>query len=346
MIKISVVIAAYNAEKFIRKAVESAVHFQEVNEVVLVEDGSTDNTLNVCKQLKEEYDKIKLYLHPNNINKGAGASWNLGIKNATCEYITFLGADDYYLSNRFDAEKGIFYHNADADGVYGALGVHYYSNDGKDKFKKRFSRELTTVNKVIPPAELKYILLDMSKTYMGYFSLNSLTVKKSLVEKIGYFNEKLRLHQDSVLIVKLAFLGTLVPGSIKVPVAIRGVHDGNRITSSDHDYNSEFLQYFELEKWMDLNIIGEEKAKRCIRKERLVYQLLKKDGNKLFKISELIRLFINEPYLFYVDRDFNRLIKSVFGNILPVKVSVRLKKMMFHVILRKRINKWNDYLYH
>ena len=52
MKKISVVIPAYNAEKLIRKAVESTLQFEEVEEVLLVEDGSPDNTFEICKQLK------------------------------------------------------------------------------------------------------------------------------------------------------------------------------------------------------------------------------------------------------------------------------------------------------
>ena len=50
MVKLSVIIPAYKAERFIRKAVESALQFDEVEEVILVEDGSPDNTLNVCKK--------------------------------------------------------------------------------------------------------------------------------------------------------------------------------------------------------------------------------------------------------------------------------------------------------
>jgi len=105
MKKVSVVIPAYNAEKLIIKAVESALQFKEVDEVLLVEDGSSDNTLDICKQLGNEYHKVKVYHHLNGINKGAGASRNLGIKKAANDYIAFLDADDYFLPNRFDAEK-------------------------------------------------------------------------------------------------------------------------------------------------------------------------------------------------------------------------------------------------
>ena len=346
MIKISVVIPTYNCEKFLRKAVESALHFQEVVEVVLVEDGSSDNTFNVCVQLEKEYEKVKLYQHPDGKNNGAGASRNLGVKKAASKYIAFLDADDYYLPNRFDADRKLICINSKIDGVYGAIGTYYYSNDAKEKFKETSQPELLTVNKKISPAELKYALIGMSKIYTGsaFFSLDSLTVKKSLIEKIGFFNEKLRLHQDTDFIIKLAFMGTLVPGIIDTPIGMRMIHGNNRITSKDFGFNSRYLLFSELELWLNNNIIGEEKVKRFICKEKKVYNLLRK-GNKLYKLSRLIKLFKSEPYLFYIDREFNHLVKGILGNSILIKIFIGLKKIVFRAIFEKRIQRWCEYIY-
>lgn len=62
--KISVITPVYNAEKYVTQAVESALQFDEVHEVILVEDQSPDNALEVCKKLAEQYDRVKLYQHP------------------------------------------------------------------------------------------------------------------------------------------------------------------------------------------------------------------------------------------------------------------------------------------
>lgn len=62
--KISVIIPVYNAEKYIEKAVESALQFDEVFEVLLIEDQSPDNALAVCKRLADQYERIKLFQHP------------------------------------------------------------------------------------------------------------------------------------------------------------------------------------------------------------------------------------------------------------------------------------------
>ena len=175
---ISVIIPVYNAEKYVTKAVESALNQKETKEVILIEDGSKDNSMQVCMSLAEKYEKVKLHFHHGNINKGAGRSRNLGIKKATGDFIAFLDADDFYLSNRFCAEKEIFVEKPLTDGVYGALGFHYYSQEGKKKYKERGFGELTTIRGKITPSDLFFSLLGLHEEINGNFSLDTLTLKE------------------------------------------------------------------------------------------------------------------------------------------------------------------------
>jgi len=73
-----------------------------VHEVILAEDGSSDNSLVVCTALAEANPKVKLFRHPDGKNRGAGATRNLGVLNAQCDLIAFLDADDIYLPKRFN----------------------------------------------------------------------------------------------------------------------------------------------------------------------------------------------------------------------------------------------------
>ena len=98
---ISVIIPVYNGEQFIEKAISSAIMQPEVAEVIVINDGSTDNTQEIIKNLQLESSKIKIYQHKNNENKGRSASRNLGVKKAFSKYLAFLDADDYYLKDRF-----------------------------------------------------------------------------------------------------------------------------------------------------------------------------------------------------------------------------------------------------
>lgn len=146
MLGISVIIPVYNASRFLRKSVESALRFEEVKEIILAEDCSTDNSLEICKELASENSKIKLFQHPDKGNHGAGATRNLGIEKASQNFIAFLDADDYYLPNRFDAEKELF-KNSEIHGIFGAIGVEYLTEKGKEEYQAKFKDSpLTTVN--------------------------------------------------------------------------------------------------------------------------------------------------------------------------------------------------------
>ena len=87
---------------------KSVLQLEDVKEILLIEDKSTDNSLEVCKKLENEFENVKLFQHPDKRNHGAGATRNLGLKMATADFVAFLDADDYYLPNRFDEEKKLF----------------------------------------------------------------------------------------------------------------------------------------------------------------------------------------------------------------------------------------------
>lgn len=89
--KISVIVSAYNVEKYIKKCISSVLNqtFKNI-EVIVVNDGSTDNTLNILKSFKDKRLKII-----NQSNCGLPCTRSVGITKATGEYVFFLDADDW-----------------------------------------------------------------------------------------------------------------------------------------------------------------------------------------------------------------------------------------------------------
>lgn len=231
--KISVITPVYNAEKYVTQAVESALQFEEVYEVILIEDQSPDNALEVCEKLAEKHDRVKLFQHPDKGNHGAGKTRNLGLEKATGDFIAFLDADDYYLPNRFDAEKELF-KDPKVEGVYGALGVHYYSEKAKEQYYSLFKDNLTTVYKKNDPKDVFPGQLNMRGSF-GLFSIDCLTIRReSMVRKLNpFFKTHLRLHQDTEFLFRLSYYLDLYPGILDKAVAMRGVHESNRITAVD-----------------------------------------------------------------------------------------------------------------
>lgn len=252
--KISVITPVYNAEKYVEQAVESALQFPEVYEVVLVEDKSPDNALEICRRLAQKYERVKLFRHPDEGNHGAGASRNLAIAKASGDFIAFLDADDFYLPNRFDAEKELF-SNPQVEGVYGAIGVHYYSEKAKEQNYTLFGNKLTTVYKKHKPEEVFRGQLGMLGSF-GLFSIDGLTVRKSAIDRLRpVMQTNLRLHQDTEFLFRLSYYAKLYPGTLDQPVAMRGVHESNRITQIDSGKikpaTTRVLLWEAVEKWCE-----------------------------------------------------------------------------------------------
>lgn len=253
--KISVIIPVYNAEHYVSQAVASALQFPEVYEVILVEDQSPDKALHICEQLAEMHSRVHLFQHPDRGNHGAGASRNLGMQKATGDFIAFLDADDYYLPNRFQAEKELF-KNAEVDGVYGAIGVHYYSDTAKEQYYKIFGDRLTTVYKRHSPQDVFRGQLGLNGSF-GLFSIDGLTVRKSALDLKckTHFKTHLRLHQDTEFLFRLSYYLDLYPGILEDAVAMRGVHENNRITQIDSGKikpaTTRVLLWEEVNRWAE-----------------------------------------------------------------------------------------------
>lgn len=313
MFKVSVIIPVYNAEKYLRKAVESSVDLDEVGEVILVEDRSPDNALDVAFFLQKEYHKVKVFQHPDKQNHGAGASRNLGIENAQYDYIAFLDADDYYLPNRFKKDKIILQSNPSLDGVYGALGIHYYSNKAKKTFLEAgFGyQEFLTISQAVEPEDLFTVLFHAKKSIQGEFHTNTVTLHKRVFDRVGFFNTSLRLRQDIHLWRRLAAFCKLAAGEIENPIAIRGVHEGNRMTNKNNQKKYMDFWWYSLKKeFKDKKL---EKTKYKIF-EQAYFNYMASHQNKTKAIISFFKNLIKYPSIIkysYGNFDFN--FWKVFG---------------------------------
>lgn len=97
---ISVIVPMYNAEEHIYDCIMQIIHQTYQNfEIILINDGSTDDTEKVCLELQKHYPQIRYYYQQ---NLGAGAARNKGIEVCKGDYIAFVDADDYLSSEYFE----------------------------------------------------------------------------------------------------------------------------------------------------------------------------------------------------------------------------------------------------
>lgn len=97
---ISVIIPVYNVAQYLPECIESIINQSYRNlEIILVNDGSTDNSLKICYKYSKLDKRIKVY---SKVNSGLGLTRNYGIKHATGNYITFVDSDDYLENNAIE----------------------------------------------------------------------------------------------------------------------------------------------------------------------------------------------------------------------------------------------------
>ena len=118
--KISIISTFYNAEQYLDQSIQSVLKqtCQNINiEYILINDCSTDNSLDVAKEKIKDFEKenfsVSILTTENNL--GCGGARKFGIEHATGDYFMFLDADDYYISPTFvsRAYKDITFNNAD-----------------------------------------------------------------------------------------------------------------------------------------------------------------------------------------------------------------------------------------
>lgn len=167
----SIIVPLYNKEKYIARAIYSALNQSFKNfEIIVVNDGSTDNSLNVIKKIKDA--RIRII---NQKNLGASNARNTGIKKAKAPYIAFLDADDEYMP--------CFLEN-----IYKLIkkykGYCFFATAYK-KIAKKFDTEYYYGKKKIYIIE--NFLAKIAKTGKFFIHISSVVVKKTVFDDVGYF---------------------------------------------------------------------------------------------------------------------------------------------------------------
>ena len=175
---ISIIITAYNAEKTIEKCLNSILDTQYNDyEIILVNDGSTDNTEKIIELFAS--DKIKYYKKE---NTGVADSRNFGIDKAKGDYITFVDSDDYVSSNYFE---GIDKYINEGIDIIKRKGI--IVKDNKEEKIKGDTFDITTGEDAFNKLCFTDIYLDTLWSYI---------IKKSLFIDNNLYFGKDRFHED------------------------------------------------------------------------------------------------------------------------------------------------------
>lgn len=97
---LSIIIPVFNAEKYLSNCLKSILNQTYNNfEIIIINDGSTDKSLEICKEFSDQDSRIKLI---NNQNNGPSIARNIGLRNAKGKYVSFIDSDDYVKKTYFE----------------------------------------------------------------------------------------------------------------------------------------------------------------------------------------------------------------------------------------------------
>lgn len=190
--KVSIIVPVYNASAFLSRCIESICNQSYRNlELILIDDGSTDNSLEICQAFSNEYTFIKVIVQP---NRGVSEARNAGIQAATGDFITFVDSDDWLDINTVETATE-FLQKYHADVVtYGWRRVSEDSEDIKECVKQF---EVIEDNQLI----IKRILKNYSALGGGY-PWNKLW-RRDILQTIELFESELFYFEDLEWVIRM-----------------------------------------------------------------------------------------------------------------------------------------------
>jgi glycosyltransferase involved in cell wall biosynthesis len=189
---LSVVIPAYNAEKYIENSIRSVLlQSEEQFQLVIINDGSTDSTLEICNQLAEEDARIEIY---SQLNAGAGSAMNFGISKSRGDWVIVMHADDIMLPNRLERIRSAANDSLEEIGIITA-GVHLIGENGK------------YIGKAKPSLPMNPFFLNETNLDFIIGGLYHTAIRSRCLHEVGGYSADCRFNEDVELYNRIAESG-------------------------------------------------------------------------------------------------------------------------------------------
>lgn len=204
---VSVIIPAYNAERTLEATVRSALVQTWRNlEVIIVDDGSKDNTLERARAIKDE--RVSVLTRPNG---GVAAARNTGIRAAQGKYVALLDADDLWVPHKLERQLMVLENEPN---VFAVQAGATFVDDAMNVLSQRPCQ---------PSADA---LLETLLFQNMPNNMSTLVITRHKFDEMGYFDEELTILEEWDMAIKVARFCNLV--SVEEPLSLYRVHTGNR----------------------------------------------------------------------------------------------------------------------
>lgn len=195
--KLSIIVPVYQVEQYLRRGIDSLLNQEDENiEILLIDDGSIDNSGKICDEYKERYSNIRVFHQP---NRGVSCARNQGIRMASGKYVTFFDPDDYVEKNYY-VQLLHEIEESKADIVFSG----YQVEEENGKYQIRQEKELADIAENAVPQKL-FLLRDCrnGSQQMGLLgSIWRVVFKKSIIlENRIFFNEEIKFKEDLLFLL-------------------------------------------------------------------------------------------------------------------------------------------------
>ncbi len=227
---LSFIIPVYNGEKYIEDCVDSVLNlnFNEF-EIIIINDGSKDNTLKICNKLSGNIGNIKVFSIE---NSGQGIARNYGIKKASGNYIAFIDADDTVVKKGFN----VLYEKAIKEELDIVSGIYYReTSKGKEIVGKNFLCGIVARNGRKEEVELYNAI--KTQSIFGYL-WNKIYKTKFLIDNEIFFEDTKKMAMEDTMFNILAFSCNPKYYHINIPV----YNYNAKNTSTTRKYDPEIVE--------------------------------------------------------------------------------------------------------
>lgn len=208
MPSVSIIMTSYNYADYISEAIESVIKQTYVDwELIIVDDGSTDNSLEVInKYITLNPQKISLYTHPNNVNKGIKLSYELAFTKVTGKYVAFLESDDFWLENCLEMKVNALKKHNNACLAFSDLSLSYEQGFNARRYINylKYSKYIGSKCQKKPKNILKMLLFRNPVV-----SFSNIVIKSEVLNGLILLEDH-QIWSDWQLIIQSALIGDFI----------------------------------------------------------------------------------------------------------------------------------------
>lgn len=276
---ISVVIPTHNRSTLLSRALESVLNqtFKDV-EIIIVSDGSTDNTDEIVGDYQKKHGNIKfIEINP---GKGANNARNKGIEASKGDYIAFLDDDDEWEPEKLEYQMNVFNSDDSVGLVYTGIKVIYVKEDITYYSMSGYKGDLS-----------KEILL---KNVIG--ATPSVMVRKAVLEKSGYFDYDMPAKQDYDLWIRICQISKV--GFVDKPLVNYYNYSGEKQISLSTEKHEKAIEIID-SKYQDLfNRLSDSEVKTQRSNYNIsIANIALRNNNKRLGLKYSFKAFKSKPNL-------------------------------------------------